>query len=401
MNIKIEKGIARGEINAPPSKSYAHRLLIASSLASGQSMILGVSDSVDMQATLECLGALGIDYSKNAERVSINGGASYKESATLNCHESGSTLRFFIPIALTTCMEATFIGTPRLMSRGIEIYEEIFKKQNIEYEKTETTLKIKGSLKPDIFFVRGDISSQFITGLLFALPLLDKDSVIKLTTPLQSSMYVDVTIDALKQFGVAIERNENELYIKGNQKYRPRNVVVEGDASNSAFLEAFNVLGGDVSIKGLNKNTLQPDGVYKKLFSELKNGTPTIDLSSCPDLGPITFALSASLNGAKFIGTKRLKIKESDRCEAMRVELEKFGVKVEVWEDSAIVYGGTFKKPNRTLDGHNDHRIVMALSVISTLCGAEIAGCEAVNKSYPNFFDDISSLGIAFNKSEV
>ncbi len=401
MNIKIKKGIAKGEINAPPSKSYAHRLLIASSLARGQSTVLGVSDSVDMQATLECLSALGIDYLKNADRVSINGGASYKESAIFNCHESGSTLRFFIPIALATCKEATFIGTPRLMSRGIEIYEEIFKKQDIKYEKTETTLKIKGSLKADTFLVRGDISSQFITGLLFALPLLDKDSVIKLTTPLQSGKYVDVTIDALRQFGVSIERKEDGIYVSGNQKYKPKDVTVEGDASNSAFLEAFNVLGGDVSIKGLNENTLQPDGVYKKLFSELKNGTPTIDLSACPDLGPITFALSACLNGAKFIGTKRLKIKESDRCEAMRVELEKFGVKVEVGDDSAIVYGGTFEKPNITLDGHNDHRIVMALSVISTLCGAEIAGCEAVNKSYPNFFDDISRLGIALYKSEV
>ncbi|MBQ7789452.1 MAG: 3-phosphoshikimate 1-carboxyvinyltransferase [Clostridia bacterium] len=401
MNIKIEKSIARGEINAPPSKSYAHRLLIASSLARGQNTVLGVSDSVDMQATLECLSALGIEYSKKADRVSINGGASYKESAIFNCHESGSTLRFFIPIALVICKEATFIGTQRLMSRGIEIYEEIFKKQNIEYEKTETTLKIKGSLKADTFFVRGDISSQFITGLLFALPLLEKDSVIKLTTPLQSSKYVDVTIDVLKQFGIEIEQRKNEIYVSGNQKYKPQNVIVEADASNSAFLEAFNVLGGDVSIKGLNENTLQPDGIYKKLFLELKNKTPTIDLSSCPDLGPITFALSACLNGAKFIGTKRLKIKESDRCEAMKAELEKFGVRVEIGENSAIVYGGTFKKPDRTLDGHNDHRIVMALSVISTLCGAEIAGCEAVNKSYPNFFDDISKLGIALKKSEV
>ncbi len=401
MNIKIEKSIARGEINAPPSKSYAHRLLIASSLARGQNTVLGVSDSVDMQATLECLSALGIEYSKKADRVSIDGGASYKESAIFNCHESGSTLRFFIPIALVICKEATFIGTQRLMSRGIEIYEEIFKKQNIEYEKTETTLKIKGSLKADTFFVRGDISSQFITGLLFALPLLEKDSVIKLTTPLQSSKYVDVTIDVLKQFGIEIEQRKNEIYVLGNQKYKPQNVIVEADASNSAFLEAFNVLGGDVSIKGLNENTLQPDGIYKKLFLELKNKTPTIDLSSCPDLGPITFALSACLNGAEFIGTKRLKIKESDRCEAMKAELEKFGVRVEIGENSAIVYGGTFKKPDRTLDGHNDHRIVMALSVISTLCGAEIAGCEAVNKSYPNFFDDISKLGIALKKSEV
>ncbi len=401
MNIKIEKSIARGEINAPPSKSYAHRLLIASSLARGQNTVLGVSDSVDMQATLECLSALGIEYSKKADRVSIDGGVSYKESAIFNCHESGSTLRFFIPIALVICKEATFIGTQRLMSRGIEIYEEIFKKQNIEYEKTETTLKIKGSLKADTFFVRGDISSQFITGLLFALPLLEKDSVIKLTTPLQSSKYVDVTIDVLKQFGIEIEQRKNEIYVSGNQKYKPQNVIVEADASNSAFLEAFNVLGGDVSIKGLNENTLQPDGIYKKLFLELKNKTPTIDLSSCPDLGPITFALSACLNGAKFIGTKRLKIKESDRCEAMKAELEKFGVRVEIGENSAIVYGGTFKKPDRTLDGHNDHRIVMALSVISTLCGAEIAGCEAVNKSYPNFFDDISKLGIALKKSEV
>lgn len=392
MKRKIEKGVAQGSINAPPSKSFAHRLLIASALAYGESKVDGIIDSVDMTATLCCISALGRNYTKTGDTVCINGKKEDTERV-FNCYESGSTLRFFIPLALLNETECTFVGTERLMSRGIEIYEEIFKNQNILYSKTETTLTLKGKLKPDVFSLKGDVSSQFISGLMFALPLLDGDSVINITTKLESSAYIDMTIEALKLFGVQIEKGQNTFYIRGNQKYTCANVTVEGDYSNAAFLDGFNLLGGDVSVLGLNEDTTQGDRVYKEYYKEISNGKPTIDISMCPDLGPVLFALAAVKNGATFVGTKRLKIKESDRAEAMKTELEKFGVDVQVFENSVIVGNGA-KAPSVALCGHNDHRIVMALTLILTLFGGELLGCEAVNKSYPDFFEDIAKLGI-------
>lgn len=393
MKLKIEKGVAEGTVQAPPSKSYAHRLLICGALAEGKSQIDGVSSSVDMEATLECINALGVDFQKNGDTVWINGGI--KEGKRIfNCHESGSTLRFFIPISLLTGDECTFVGTERLMSRGIEIYEDIFKKQNIFCAKEAGKITLKGKLKPDVFTMRGDVSSQFISGLLFALPLLNGDSVINITTELESAAYIDITIECLKLFGVEIEKGNSSFYIKGNQKYKPCHQVTQGDYSNSAFLDAFNVLGGGVSVLGLCDESLQGDKIYREYFKRLDACTPTLDISNCPDLGPVLFALAATKNGAVFTGTKRLKIKESDRGEAMKQELQKFGVPVEIYENSIVVHKGA-KAPVCELYGHNDHRIVMALSVILTLFGGVIDGSEAVSKSYPDFFEKLAQLGIA------
>lgn len=398
MKIKIYKSIAKGEIKAPPSKSYAHRLLIASALAKGKSEIDGIIDSKDMQATLFCIEALGVKYQKNGEKVSIFGGNFKEKFDNFNCLESGSTLRFFIPIALALGDSATFIGTERLMSRGLEVYDEICEQQGIKVTKDKTSIKYDGKLKPDTFYVRGDISSQFISGLLFALPMLEGNSKIVITTQLESQAYVDITIDALKSFGIEILRNDNEFYIKGSQEYIAKNEVVEADASNSAFLDAFNVLGGEVSVLGLKTDTLQADFIYKKYFKEIEKSYPTIDLSNCPDLAPVCFALASAKNGAHFVGTKRLKIKESDRAEAMASELEKLGAYVKVYENEVIIEKIALHTPSETLCGHNDHRIVMSLAVLLSTLGGEIDGCEAVSKSYPDFFSDISRLGISWEE---
>lgn len=398
MKIKIKKSIAKGRIKAPPSKSYAHRLLIASALSNGESQIEGIIDSKDMQATLSCLGALGVGCSKKGDDVSVFGGNLKEKFDDFNCLESGSTLRFFIPIALALNDSATFVGTERLMSRGLEVYDEICKNQGIKVTKDKTSIKYEGKLMPDTFYVRGDISSQFITGLLFALPMLSDDSKIVVTTKLESEAYVDITIDALKTFGIEIKRSENEFYIRGNQKYKSQNVTVEGDASNSAFLDAFNILGGDVSVLGLKNDTLQADYIYKKHFKELEKSYKTIDLSNTPDLAPICFAIAASKNGAHFVGTKRLKIKESDRAEAMASELRKLGAEIEVYENEVIINPSILHAPTEALYGHNDHRIVMSLAVLLSTLGGTIDGCEAVSKSYPSFFDDIHTLGISFEE---
>ena len=394
MKLEIKRGSASGRINAPPSKSYAHRLLICGALAKGESVIDGISTSVDMEATLKCIGALGAEFTKTGDSVSIKGGINRtEETSVFNCYESGSTLRFFIPIALTGGQGCTFVGSERLMSRGLEVYEEIFKKQNIQCIKEKTSLTLKGNLKPDVFSVRGDISSQFISGLLFALPLLNGDSIINLTTELESRAYVDITIEALKLFGIEIERTAHSFYIKGNQKYRAGNHRVEGDYSNAAFLDAFNLLGGDVSVLGLNEQSIQGDKIYKEYFEKINQGTPDLDISNCPDLGPVLFTLAALKNGARFTGTRRLKIKESDRALAMQAELSKLGVKVDVFENAVTVCGGA-KAPSEILCGHNDHRIVMALAVALSYLGGAIDGTQAVTKSYPDFFEEIAKLGI-------
>ena len=399
MNIKIDKGVAKGEIKAPPSKSYAHRYLIAGALSNGTSCVSGVTDSADMRATLSCIEALGVKYEKKREDVSVFGGKFEPKSERIfNCYESGSTLRFFIPIALALGNSAMFIGTERLLSRGLDVYEEIFNCQGIEMKREKGKITIKGSLKAGTFYVRGNISSQFITGLLFALPLLKEDSKIVITTELESKAYVDITLDVLNTFGIKIERKNNELYIKGGQRYSAQNVIVEGDASNSAFLDSFNFLGGDVSVLGINEGTIQADYIYKNYFIEISSGAPKIDLSNCPDLGPITFALAGAKNGAHFVGTRRLKIKESDRAEAMAKELNKFGIDTEIYENEVIIKSTNLHSPYEILDGHNDHRIVMSLAVLCTLFGGEICGCEAVNKSYPNFFEDLRKLGIKWEE---
>lgn len=395
MKVKIEPSIAKGEIKAPPSKSYAHRLLICSALANGTSTVNGVINSYDMEATLNCISALGVSFVKENELVTVNGSKlKNSEISKFYCNESGSTLRFFIPLALALGGINEFYGTERLLSRGLEVYEDICTSQGIVIEKTDKCVKFIGKLKPDTFNVKGNISSQFITGLLFALPLLNGDSVINITTELESASYIDITLDALEQFGIEVTRNENTFYIKGNQKYNPRSISVEGDMSNAAFLDAFNVLGGDVSVLGLNPLSKQGDSVYAPMMVDLKYTSPEIDVSDCPDLAPILFALAAACNGAKFIGTKRLRIKESDRAAAMAMELKKFGIDVSVNENSVTVHKGALHKPREELNGHNDHRIVMALSVISSIYGGEIDGCEAVSKSYPCFFEDIKKLGI-------
>ena len=393
MKIRISKSKAAGKIKAPPSKSYAHRLLICSSLAKGNSKLCGISESVDIKATLGCIQALGAEIVKNGDNVSVNGGA-FRNSGEFNCYESGSTLRFMIPIALVNEGDYTFLGSERLIERGIGIYEEIFEKQNIRCEKEKNAIKISGKLSPDTFYVRGDISSQFISGLLFALPLLNGDSKIVVTTNLESKSYIDITIDALKMFGVNIECQDNTFYIKGNQEYKCIEGAVEGDLSNAAFLDAFNYIGSDVRVLGINENSKQGDGVYKEYFELLNSMRPTLDLSNCPDLGPIVFALAGVTNGADIKGTKRLKIKESDRVGDMGRELAKFGIEVVDFGDSVSINNQNLHAPTVELCGHNDHRIVMALSVILTLYGGVIDGCQAVSKSYPDFFEALSSLGV-------
>lgn len=395
MTVTVEKSKAVGTVCAPPSKSAAHRALICGAL-SPKSKISNIEYSQDISATLDCLEVLGANVRRHKDFVVIGGLNPFEsKSVTLNCRESGSTLRFLIPLCMLSGSEITLVGSKRLFLRNLEIYEDIANLQGITFERREDSLKICGRLLGGDFKISGEISSQFISGLLFALPLCREKSTITITGNYESAPYVALTKKVISDFGVDIKNiGKRTFKIEGGMSYKPFDCTVEGDCSNAAFLDGFNLLGGDVTVEGINDDTLQGDIIYKKMFDELKEGKKEFDISDFPDLAPVMFALSAVYGGAHFTGTKRLKIKESDRAESMKQELSKFGITVSVSENEVTVSGGKFMPPKVCLCGHNDHRIVMALTLLLTLTGGSIDGAEAVAKSYPDFFENIKTLGI-------
>ncbi len=426
MKAIIEKSTAHGKILAPPSKSYSHRALIAAGLAEGASSLEGVLESEDISATVDCLRLLGVEIGQEGPQMKVTGaalrgaegffgssrgakgpegrqespeGRQEEEPLIVPCRESGSTLRFFIPLFLLTGRLVEFRGYGRLMERPMEIYEEICRKQGLFFKKRSRGIQAKGPLQPGDFQVSGNISSQFITGLLFALPLLPGDSRIALIPPVESRSYIRMTLRVLADFGIEVKEEGEQLFIKGNQRYRPGNYRVESDYSNAAFLDALGLLGGSVQVEGLRDDSLQGDKIYRTYFRHIKEGKGPIDIQDCPDLGPILMAMAAAFGGGRFIGTARLKIKESDRGAVMAEELKKFGISVICGENEIIVEKGSLKKPTEALRGHNDHRIAMALSVLSTLTGGTVEEGECVSKSYPGFFEDLKKLGIGVTVS--
>lgn len=400
MKAEILPSPLSGTVKAPPSKSMAHRLLIGAGLSEGTSIIRGVALSEDIKATLKCLTALGVTWQKNGDDIIINGvdvRLSVPQSE-LECGESGSTMRFFVPISLLSGNKTVLTGAKRLLERPLTVYADMCRENNMFFSQNETGVSVKGPLVGGEYNIPGNISSQFISGLLFALPLLKEDSVINILPPVESRPYINLTIRALSVFGIRIEEPaQNTLFIPGGQHYIPTEATVEGDWSNAAFFEALNLFGNSVKVMGLDENTLQGDRIFVKHFESLSKGSPVIHIGDCPDLAPILFAVSAAKYGGVFTGTRRLKLKESDRAECMAVELRKFGTAVTVHEDDVVVFPKEFHAPTEILDGHNDHRIVMSLAVLCTLTGGEINGAEAVNKSYPGFFDELKAINCNFN----
>ncbi len=394
MKVTLFESHAAGTVTAPPSKSMAHRALICGAF-SNRSVIRSLAFSKDVEATIGCLQALGVNLQQNGDAVTL-GGFSFEnipDNATLFCNESGSTLRFLLPICMAAGKPVTLYGSTRLFERPLGIYEQIAAEQQIQFIKENDRVTVCGRLQSGNYEIPGNVSSQFITGLLFALSLLEGESTLTVTDAFESASYVDLTIRAMADFGVAVRRN-GAVFTVGGSHYQDRTYTVEGDCSNAAFLEALNLLGGNVTVTGLLPDTLQGDRVYRDLFDRIADGNAVIDLSDCPDLAPVCFAVAAAKGGARFIGTARLRIKESDRATAMAEELGAFGIAVTVEENAVTVHGGTLHRPDRALCGHNDHRIVMALSLLCTVTGGTILGAQAVSKSYPDFFNVLKSLQI-------
>lgn len=397
MRLEIKAGRACGRVNIAPSKSVGHRLLINAALTEGVSLLSRVPSNEDIAATVDCLRALGaqisLDGQGNCTVQGMTGGRSGER--VLSCRESGSTLRFLIPVALLDGVSTRFEGSPRLMERPLEIYRRICAERGIEWRQDASGLRVCGRLCGGEYSLAGNVSSQFVTGLLLALAEKREDSRIVLTTPPESNSYIDITVKTLADFGISVERPDpRELIIRGGQhRVAVRGLEVEGDESGAAFFGGLNALGGSVDVEGLSPHTLQGDRVWRRCFDELRVGMPTISVADCPDLAPVLMAVAAALNGVVLTDTARLCLKESDRGEAMRLELEKCGVKVEVG-DNSIRVSGRPHPPHVPIDGHNDHRVVMAMAVLLTVLGGELEGAEAVSKSMPEFFGLLEGLGI-------
>ena len=404
MICSILPSLAKGQCEAPKSKSMAHRLAILSAFAEGVSHIRGFAMCEDTEATLCCLKALGVPFSNENGVLCVQGkgGPSVSVNAPLYVNLSASTLRFFIPLALLFRCEMEFIGEKSLFQRPLTVYKQLFSSLSCPFVLRETSLYVdtRGlNTFPKTMEVDASISSQFITGLLFLYALSGGGSI-TLLGEIGSRPYIDLTLYALSLYGVkAYFEGERTIVIPEGQRLLGADIEVEGDYSASAFLEALNLLGGEVKVSSLNENSLQGDRIYRKLFSELSLGAPTIDINTCPDLAPILMTLASFLNGATLLSTDRLKLKESDRGVCMAEELEKFGADICVGENTIVIKKAPLHAPKEVLCGHSDHRIVMSLALLLTKYGGQISDCEAVKKSYPNFFSDLEKMGIQIHCS--
>lgn len=392
-DVKISSSILKGTVIAPPSKSAAHRALICSFLAGGGT-VSPIINSKDMEATVGVIDAL-----KRGE-------------GTLDCIESGSTLRFMIPVAAAMGKEVTFVGQGRLPQRPIGEYLELLPKHNVNVKSDGgLPLTISGKLKNGSYEISGDVSSQYVTGLLLALADLDGDSAVILTTPLQSKPYVDMTVKVMKDYGVEIKETDFGYLIHGGQEFNRLDYTVEGDWSQAAFFLVAGALGGDVTVSGLDMNTTQGDkGILDVLKSfgaeiEIKENSVrcvksrlkgcVVDATNIPDLVPIVAALGAFSGGKTIIkGAQRLRYKESDRIKSVVDNLKLIGADVTETEDGMII-NGSARLHSARLKGYNDHRIVMAFSVAALFLDGDtvIDDAESINKSYPAFFKDYNKIG--------
>lgn len=402
MDIKLSPSVLSGDLSVPASKSFAHRAVICAALADGESVLSGITMSNDIEATISSMTALGASFEIDGNTVKvmgINTKSFIAGFADINCNESGSTLRFVMPVVAALGLDSVFQGQGRLPQRPIDIYKRELSKHGITFLTQKMPYEISGRLNGGIYEIEGNVSSQFITGLLFALPLVKEDSEIRMTSHLESRPYVDITIDILKRFGITITETENSFFIKGNQQYTPYNEHIEGDYSQAAFFYVANALGSDVKFLNLNNDSVQGDKAIIQIISDaMKDGDIygyRADCSDIPDLVPILSVLGAYGKETSVIfNAERLRIKESDRLVACAEMLKNLGGNVTVTSDGLEIM--PVKKLNGgTVESFGDHRIVMAAAIAALRCNGDVIihGAEAVEKSYPDFFGDYTRLG--------
>ena len=396
MNVTVYPGSLHGGVTAPPSKSHVHRLLIAAALCENETGIACPGENEDIAATVRCLKALHAEITRAGDLYRVCRKAPlFHLSAgdALDCGESGSTLRFLLPLCAALTDSALLTGRGRLPSRPNGPLLEVLRTHGAKIEGDFLPLTVNGGLQPGDFSLPGNISSQYFTGLLFVLPMLNDDSTLMYTSPLESMPYVDLTLSVLRQFGIRIEDTENGWRIPGNQRYTSPGIVeAEGDWSAAAFWLGANCLGNAVTVEGLTRSSCQGDKAIEKLLSRVGG---EIDVTDTPDLMPILSAVAAALPGktTRVTGAARLRLKESDRIAAMARTIRALGGNAEELPDGLVIFGA--KLQGGTVYGMNDHRVVMSAAVAATACEnpVTILGAEAVSKSYPHFWRDFEALG--------
>lgn len=421
MQVKISKSKASGKVIVPPSKSIGHRALIAASLSSGISHVDNLGYSKDIEATIHALKCLGASIDLDKDNATVTGREIDIKENVVFCNESGSTLRFLIPLFALSDKEVTFTGAGKLMQRPQDVYRDLFKEKGLKFIQSEDAITIKGPLKSGNHVLDGSISSQFITGLLFALPLAIGDSTLTIKEPFESRSYVDITIDVLKTFGIDIQYlDKNTLFIRGNQKYQAKDVKVEGDYSSAAFFGLLGAINNKVEITGLNSLSKQGDKVffdYLKMANVNVEGKEsyivspneyrncTFDLADCPDLGPalMTFACFSNKQ-MEFKNIARLRYKESDRVAVMIEELSKFGYHFIEKENELTVLPikDEIKEEYIEVSSHNDHRVAMSLAVLGSVSKKDviIKDAGAITKSYPDFYRDLKRCNVKVEEME-
>ena len=403
MDVLITPGPLEGTVTPPPSKSIAHRAILAAALTNGTSTIQNVALSQDIEATLRCITALGGAWEREGDSLRVSG-VWHREWDTaalphLDCGESGSTLRFLIPLALTLNNGGVFTGRGRLMERPQQPYFDIFDEKGISYEQKDGVLTIRGEWNAGEYRLPGNVSSQFVTGLLYALPLMEWESRIVLTSPLESRGYVDMTLDVLKDFGITIENQNYERFlVPGDQWCTARDYAIEADWSQAAFWYTAFALGNLVELEGMKAFSIQGDMFIVPCFLKLRGGGAVeLDVSDCPDLAP-PLAVMAALRAGEttcLTNAARLRMKESDRLASVTQALNALGAQVEEGPDFLRITGRDGLTGGAAVDCCNDHRIAMMAAVAATRCREPVTllGAECVNKSYPNFWEEYKRLG--------
>lgn len=401
MDIRIVPHKLSGSVTPPPSKSMAHRLLIAAALGDTSTTVRNVTLSKDIEATLRCIEVLGGRWERIGADIRITGirkdAVPPAETLCFDCGESGSTLRFFIPIALALAGGGTFVGHGRLMERPQQPYAELFREKGVSFSQENGAIRLSGQLTPGLYALPGNVSSQFFTGLFYALPLLDDDSTVLCTTAWESEDYALMTLDAIATAGIRIRRHADGLrFTVPHGVYQPAEQTVEADWSQAGFWYAANHLGAELTVEGLSPHSLQGDRALAPLSQRLAQpGELEIDISGCPDLLPPLAVMAAVRQGTThFMNAARLRMKESDRLHTVCALIHALGGQAAEGTDSLTVCG----QPHLcggTVCGANDHRIVMAAAIAACGCTGDVTilGAEAVDKSYPNFFAEYSRLG--------
>lgn len=414
MDIRIKPSNLHGDISVPASKSICHRAIICASLSNGKSTLSNISLNDDISATIQAMQQIGAHIHLQDHQCIVEGIHSPTITDSIfNCNESGSTLRFLIPIVATTSNTIRFIGKGRLLKRPMQIYQNLFNEQNLLFQQTSNQILLRGPLQAGTYTIPGNISSQFISGLLMALPLINEQSRLEVIEPFESKSYVKLTTDMLEVFGVHILAQSNTFVISKEQTYHSNDISIEGDYSQFAFFAVLASLTKPITLKNMNIHSHQGDriildflrnaGISIQILEDAITVFPSkpkaqiFDLSNCPDLGPILCVLASFSNGTShFIHAKRLRMKESDRIQAIETELKKWGVSIQTTEDTITIQGKTHYDYDSSLilDSHNDHRIAMAMTVmaLSNQSTCVIRNTECINKSYPNFFDDIQKI---------